>query len=88
MSVLDTGPVTVAVSVQLSISLEGCPFRGTPRCLVCEMARACPVLCEFICLRKKPHMGVIECEHRLDCPCGWSDPLIRQQVYESWLAAQ
>lgn len=85
MAALDTGIVTKYVSLQLGISIEGCPQRGTPACLKCEMALACPALCEFACAN--PHMGK-ECKHRLNCPCGWSDPLIRRRVFESWLAEQ
>lgn len=58
-SVLSNGPLTHDRARMLSMSAQGCPWRGTMRCLVCGKTPA--RLCNYQCNT---------CPDKDVCPCG------------------
>ena len=61
---LQNAPISKVIAVNLGLSFDGCPRRGTVACLDCDLAEYCPRACDYSCRM---------CDVRERCPCGWDD---------------
>lgn len=80
-TVIVDGELTPAMAMQIGMSGEGCPKRGTLDCLDCAYADTMPEPCDFKCVVGKHKRA---CPHRDRCCCGWADPEKQRMIYELW----